>query len=39
VSSAIIQTLEEMDLQFPKVDKARRKQLESARQVLLKSGK
>jgi PPK2 family polyphosphate:nucleotide phosphotransferase len=39
VSSAIIQTLEEMDLQFPKVDKARRKQLESARQALLKSGK
>jgi len=39
VSSAIIQTLEELDLQFPKVDKARRKQLESARQALLKSGK
>jgi len=39
VSSAIIQTLEELDLQFPKVDKARRKQLESARQTLLKSGK
>ncbi|HEY2115800.1 MAG TPA: polyphosphate kinase 2 family protein [Candidatus Angelobacter sp.] len=39
VSSAIIQTLEEMDLQFPKVDKARRKQLESARQALLKSRK
>jgi len=39
VSSAIIQTLEEMDLQFPKVDKERRKQLESARQALLKSGK
>jgi PPK2 family polyphosphate:nucleotide phosphotransferase len=39
VSSAIIQTLEEMDLQFPKVDKARRKQLENARQILLKSGK
>jgi len=39
VSSAIIQTLEEMDLQFPKVNKERRKQLESARQALLKSGK
>jgi len=39
VSSAIIQTLEEMDLQFPKVDKVRRKQLDSARQMLLKSGK
>jgi PPK2 family polyphosphate:nucleotide phosphotransferase len=37
VSSAIIQTLEEMDLQFPKVDKARRKQLEEAKQMLLKS--
>jgi PPK2 family polyphosphate:nucleotide phosphotransferase len=39
VSSAIIQTLEEMDLQFPKVDKARSKQLDNARQTLLKSGK
>ncbi|HEX9255681.1 MAG TPA: PPK2 family polyphosphate kinase, partial [Candidatus Angelobacter sp.] len=39
VSSAIVQTLEGMDLQFPKVDKMRRKQLESARQILLKSGK
>jgi PPK2 family polyphosphate:nucleotide phosphotransferase len=37
VSSVIIQTLEEMDLQFPKVDKARRKQLEEAKQMLLKS--
>jgi PPK2 family polyphosphate:nucleotide phosphotransferase len=36
VSSAIIQTLEEMDLHFPKVDKVRRKQLDSARQTLLK---
>jgi PPK2 family polyphosphate:nucleotide phosphotransferase len=36
-SSVIIQTLEEMDLQFPKVDKARRKQLEEAKQMLLKS--
>ena len=38
VSSAIIQTLEEMDLQFPKVDKARRKQLDAAKRMLLKSG-
>jgi PPK2 family polyphosphate:nucleotide phosphotransferase len=37
VSSAIIQTLEEMDLQFPKVDKARRKQLDEAKQMLLES--
>jgi PPK2 family polyphosphate:nucleotide phosphotransferase len=37
VSSAIIQTLKEMDLQFPQVDKARRKQLEEAKQMLLKS--
>jgi PPK2 family polyphosphate:nucleotide phosphotransferase len=37
VSSAIIQTLEDMDLQFPKVDKERRKQLEAARQALQNS--
>jgi len=37
VSSAIIQTLEEMDLQLPKIDKVRRKQLDAARQTLLKS--
>jgi PPK2 family polyphosphate:nucleotide phosphotransferase len=37
VSSAIIQTLEEMDLQLPKIDKMRRKQLEEAKQLLLKS--
>jgi hypothetical protein len=37
VSSAIIQTLEDMDLQLPKVDKVRRKQLEEARQALQKS--
>ncbi len=37
VSSAIIQTLKEMDLQFPQVDKARRKQLEEAKQMLLRS--
>ncbi len=34
VSSAIIQTLEEMDLQLPKVDKTHRKQLEEAKQTL-----
>jgi PPK2 family polyphosphate:nucleotide phosphotransferase len=37
VSSAIIQTLEDMDLQFPKVDKERRKQLEEAKQALQNS--
>ena len=37
VSSAIIQTLEDMDLQLPKVDKVRRKQLDAARQALQKS--
>jgi PPK2 family polyphosphate:nucleotide phosphotransferase len=37
VSSAIIQTLEEMNLQFPKVDKTHRRQLEEAKQLLLKS--
>ena len=37
VSSAIIQTLEDMNLQLPRVDKARSKQLEEARQILLKS--
>jgi hypothetical protein len=37
VSSAIIQTLEDLDLQFPKVDKQRRKQLEEARQALQKA--
>ena len=37
VSSVIIHTLKEMDLQFPQVDKARRKQLEEAKQLLLKS--
>jgi PPK2 family polyphosphate:nucleotide phosphotransferase len=36
VSSAIIQTLEDLDLQFPKVDKERRKELEAAREILLK---
>ena len=37
VSSAIIQTLEDMDLQLPKIDKVRRKQLDAARETLLKS--
>jgi hypothetical protein len=37
VSSAIIQTLEDLDLQFPQVDKLRRKQLEEARRALQKS--
>ena len=37
VSSAIIQTLEDMDLQLPQVDKVRRKQLDAAKQTLLKS--
>jgi PPK2 family polyphosphate:nucleotide phosphotransferase len=36
VSSAIIQTLENLSLQFPKVDKERRKQLEAARRALMK---
>ena len=36
VSAAIIQTLKDLNLQFPKVDKERRKQLEVARQALLK---
>jgi PPK2 family polyphosphate:nucleotide phosphotransferase len=36
VSATIIQTLKGLDLQFPKVDKARRKRLDAARQTLLK---
>jgi PPK2 family polyphosphate:nucleotide phosphotransferase len=35
VSSAIIQTLKDLNLEFPTVDKERRKQLETARQALL----
>jgi len=35
VSYAIIQALEDLNLQFPKVDKERRKQLGAARQALL----
>jgi PPK2 family polyphosphate:nucleotide phosphotransferase len=38
VSSAIIQTLEGLDLHPPKVDKQRRKQLEEAKQALQKKG-
>jgi PPK2 family polyphosphate:nucleotide phosphotransferase len=36
VGSAIIQTLKDLDLEFPKVDKQRRKELEAARQTLSK---
>jgi len=36
VSSAIIQTLKGLDLQFPKVDKERLKQLEAARKALMR---
>src|SRR5262249_3164870 len=36
VSSAIIQTLKELKLEFPTVDKSRRKELEAARAALLK---
>ncbi|HEY1526335.1 MAG TPA: polyphosphate kinase 2 family protein [Candidatus Angelobacter sp.] len=36
VSSAIIQTLEDLNLQTPTIDKTRRKQLDSAREALLK---
>jgi PPK2 family polyphosphate:nucleotide phosphotransferase len=36
VSSVIIQTLQELDLHFPKVDKPRRKELQAARQNLVR---
>jgi polyphosphate kinase 2 (PPK2 family) len=36
VSAAIIQTLEDLNLQTPTIDKTRRKQLDSAREALLK---
>jgi PPK2 family polyphosphate:nucleotide phosphotransferase len=36
VSAAIVETLEELDLAYPKVDAAKRKELQAARQVLLK---
>ena len=34
VAAAVIDTLEDLDLQFPKVDKAKRKELEAARAIL-----
>ena len=37
VSSAIIETMEGLGLAFPKVDRARRKELEAARQALEKN--
>jgi PPK2 family polyphosphate:nucleotide phosphotransferase len=36
VSAAIVQTLEELNLSYPKVDAAKRKELKAARQLLLK---
>ncbi|HZS27319.1 MAG TPA: polyphosphate kinase 2 family protein [Candidatus Angelobacter sp.] len=36
VSSVVIQTLQELNLQFPKVDKDRRKGLQAAREALMK---
>jgi PPK2 family polyphosphate:nucleotide phosphotransferase len=36
-SAALIQTLEQIDLQLPKLDKTRLKQLDQAKQLLLKS--
>jgi hypothetical protein len=36
VSAVIIQTLRGLDLKFPKVNKERRKELDAARQALLK---
>jgi len=39
VSSAIIDTLEDLKLEFPTVDRERRKELEAARVVLEKEGK
>src|SRR5713101_2431297 len=36
VSAAIVQTLEELDLSYPKVDAAKRKELQAARRVLMK---
>jgi len=34
VAEAVIDTLEDLDLHFPKVDKAKRKELEAARAIL-----
>jgi PPK2 family polyphosphate:nucleotide phosphotransferase len=39
VSSAIIETLEDLKLEFPTVDRERRKELEAAGEVLKKEGK
>jgi PPK2 family polyphosphate:nucleotide phosphotransferase len=36
ISAAIVETLEELDLSYPKVDAAKRKALRAARQVLVK---
>ncbi|HWW13743.1 MAG TPA: polyphosphate kinase 2 family protein [Candidatus Dormibacteraeota bacterium] len=36
VSAAIVQTLEELNLSYPKVDATKRKELQAARQLLLK---
>jgi PPK2 family polyphosphate:nucleotide phosphotransferase len=38
VSSAIIETLEELKLEFPKLDRERRKELEASRVILEKEG-
>jgi hypothetical protein len=36
VSAAIVETLEELGLTYPKVDAAKRKELQAARQTLVK---
>jgi hypothetical protein len=36
VSTAIVETLEELNLSYPKVDAAKRKELEAARRTLIK---
>ena len=36
VSAAIVETLEELDLSYPKVDPSKRKELQAARQTLMK---
>jgi hypothetical protein len=36
VSAAIVETLEELDVAYPKVDAAKRKELQAARQLLVK---
>jgi PPK2 family polyphosphate:nucleotide phosphotransferase len=37
VSAAIVETLEELDLSYPKVDAAKRKELQAARRLLVKN--